>query len=147
MPKIIDAYLGLMALKQAGYRSTATAVGELIDNSIEASASTIDIVAINKKIRTNGRSSNNVYKIAVLDDGIGMDVDDLGNCLSLGWGTRLDTRDGLGRFGFGLKGASLSQSGRVSVYSWTSPGKVYMARLDTNQIKENLKGVMYAKNY
>ena len=138
MPKIIDAYLGLMALKQAGYRSTATAVGELIDNSIEAAASTIDIVAINKKIRTTGsRSSNNVYKIAVLDDGIGMDVDVLGNCLSLGWGTRLDTREGLGRFGFGLKGASLSQSGKVSVYSWKSPGEVYMARLDTNQIKEN----------
>ena len=137
MPKIIDAYLGLMALKQAGYRSTATAVGELIDNSIEASASTIDIVAINKKIRIGGRSSNNVYKIAVLDDGIGMDIDVLGSCLSLGWGTRLDTRDGLGRFGFGLKGASLSQSGKVSVYSWKSPKEVYMARLDTNQIKEN----------
>ena len=136
MPKIIDAYLGLMALKQAGYRSTATAVGELIDNSIEAKASVIDIIAINKKIRTNGRASNGVYKIAVLDDGIGMNVDVLENCLSLGWGTRLDTRDGLGRFGFGLKGASLSQSGKVSVYSWTA-GEVYMARLDVNQIREN----------
>ena len=137
MPKIIDAYLGLMALKQAGYRTTATAVGELIDNSIEANASVIDIIAINKKVKNNGRASNNVYKIAVLDNGIGMDVDVLGNCLSLGWGTRLDTRDGLGRFGFGLKGASLSQSGKVSVYSWKTPGEVYMARLDTNQIKEN----------
>ncbi|MEO1945264.1 MAG: ATP-binding protein [Candidatus Thioglobus sp.] len=137
MPKIIDAYLGLMALKQAGYRSTATAVGELIDNSIEAEASVIDIIAINKKVKTNGRASNTVYRIAVLDNGVGMDVDILENCLSLGWGTRLDTRDGLGRFGFGLKGASLSQSGKVSVYSWKTPGEVYMARLDTNQIKEN----------
>lgn len=137
MPKIIDAYLGLMALKQAGYRTTATAVGELIDNSIEADASEIDIIAINKKIKKNGRASNNVYKIAVLDNGVGMDVNTLENCLSLGWGTRLDTRDGLGRFGFGLKGASLSQSERVSVYSWKTPNEVYMARLDTNQIKEN----------
>ena len=36
MPHIIDAYLGLNALRQAGYRSTATAVAELVDNSIEA---------------------------------------------------------------------------------------------------------------
>jgi hypothetical protein len=137
MPKIIDAYLGLMALKQAGYRSTATAVGELIDNSIEAEASKIDIIAINKKIQKNGRAANNVYKLAVLDNGIGMDVDILENCLSLGWGTRLDTRDGLGRFGFGLKGSSLSQSEKVSVYSWKTPGKVYMTRLDINQVKED----------
>ena len=44
MTQIIDAYLGLMALRQAGYRSTATAIAELVDNSIEAEANDIDII-------------------------------------------------------------------------------------------------------
>ena len=101
MAQIIDAYLGLTALRQAGYLSTATAVAELVDNSIEAEASNIDIIAISKEVLINTRTSNQVQKIAVLDNGDGMTTDILENCLSLGWGTRLNTREGLGRFGFG----------------------------------------------
>ena len=122
MAQIIDAYLGLTALRQAGYRSTATAVAELVDNSIEAEASNIDIIAISKEVLINTRTSNQVQKIAVLDNGDGMTTDILENCLSLGWGTRLNTREGLGRFGFGLKGASISQARRVEVYSWIKKG-------------------------
>lgn len=134
MTQIIDAYLGLNALRQAGYRSTATAVAELVDNSLEADASKIDIIAISKKVLISTRTSNQVQKIAVLDNGGGMPKEVLENCLSLGWGTRLDTREGLGRFGFGLKGASISQARRVEVYSWVKTGKVYRAYLDLDEI-------------
>lgn len=139
MTQIIDAYLGLMALRQAGYRSTATAVAELVDNSIEAKAEHIDIIALSKRIIVTVRPSNQVQKIAVLDDGEGMPPHILENCLSLGWGTRLDTREGLGRFGFGLKGSSISQARRVEVYSWISPGEVYMAYLDLDEIQQGHK--------
>lgn len=134
MTQIIDAYLGLTALRQAGYRSTATAVAELVDNSIEAEADTIDIIAMSKKVLMSKRTSNQVQKIAVLDNGDGMTTDVLQNCLSLGWGTRLETREGLGRFGFGLKGASISQARRVEVYSWIHRDEVYMAYLDLEEI-------------
>jgi Histidine kinase-, DNA gyrase B-, and HSP90-like ATPase len=135
MTQIIDAYLGLMALRQAGYRSTATAIAELVDNSIEADADRIDIIAVSAPVQMKTRVSNQVQKVAVLDNGDGMPPHILENCLSLGWGTRLDTRDGLGRFGFGLKGASISQARIVEVYSWISRGEVYRARLDLDEIE------------
>jgi len=136
---IIDAYLGLTALRQAGYRSTATAVAELVDNSIEAEATQIDIIAISKEILVTTRTSNQVQKIAVLDNGDGMPPEVLEKCLSLGWGTRLETRGGLGRFGFGLKGASISQARRVEVYSWVKPNEIYMAYLDLDEIRSGDK--------
>ena len=139
MTHIIDAYLGLTALRQAGYRSTATAVAELVDNSIEAEATQIDIIAMSKEIVVKTRKSNQVQKIAVLDNGDGMPPEILENCLSLGWGTRLETRGGLGRFGFGLKGASISQARRVEVYSWVKPNDVYMAYLDLDEIRNGEK--------
>ena len=109
MPQpIADAAYTLKMIKEAGYKSAATAIGELIDNSLQAEAENIDILVINKKQRVGARSSNNVFKLAVLDDGHGMDLDTLSKCLSLGWGSRLDATEGLGKFGFGLKGSSIS---------------------------------------
>ncbi|MDA8752820.1 ATP-binding protein, partial [Halieaceae bacterium] len=136
MTQIIDAYLGLAALRQAGYRSTATAIAELVDNSLEAEAKNIDIVAISRSTMISRRVSNQVESIAVLDDGVGMSPEILSKCLSLGWGTRLETREGLGRFGFGLKGSSISQARRVDVYSWIKPGEIYRAYLDLDEIKD-----------
>ena len=135
MTQIIDAYLGLTALRQAGYRSTATAVAELVDNSIEAGAKDIDIVAISRPVTLKQRKLNTVETIAVLDNGEGMTKDILSQCLSLGWGTRLETREGLGRFGFGLKGSSISQARRVDVYSWVKKNEVHRAYLDLDEIK------------
>ena len=139
--KIIDAYLGLAALREAGYRSTATAVAELVDNSIEANAKNIEIIALSKDNKVGNRTSTQVEGLAVLDDGIGMPVDVLARCLSMGWGSRLDGRSGLGRYGFGLKGSSISQARRVDVYTWQSgspcnDGEVFATYLDLDEIKE-----------
>lgn len=137
MTQIIDAYLGLTALRQAGYRSTATAVAELVDNSIEADAQNIHILIESHEVIVNKRKSNQIKKIMVLDDGVGMSKDVLSSCLSLGWGTRLDTREGLGRFGFGLKGSSLSQTRRVEVFSWqNTKSDVNFVYMDLDEIKE-----------
>lgn len=133
--QIVDAYLALNALRQVGYRNTATAVAELVDNSIEAEAKKITIVTLSAREPVAKRTVYRVQKIAVLDDGRGMTPDELGRCLSLGWGTRLDTREGLGRFGFGLKGSSLSQAELVEVYSWQN-GAVHKTYLDLPEVKD-----------
>ena len=136
MTQIIDAYLGLNALRQAGYKSTATAVAELVDNSIEADADNINIIAVSRKEVSGSRETSQVKSIAVLDDGLGMSIEVLSKCLSMGWGTRLNTRNGLGRFGFGLKGSSISQARIVEVYSWVNSNEIYMVKLDLDQVKE-----------
>lgn len=140
--QIVDAYLALTALRQIGYRNTATAVAELVDNSIEAKAKKITIVTLSKRETVSQRTVYRVQKIGVLDNGEGMSPEELGSCLSLGWGTRLKTREGLGRFGFGLKGSSLSQAQLVEVFSWRK-GAVYKAYLDLQEIKND--GQQYLK--
>jgi len=60
MTQIIDAYLGLNALRQAGYKSTATAIAELVDNSIEAEATEISIMAISNAELVGKRTTNQV---------------------------------------------------------------------------------------
>lgn len=136
MAQIIDAYLGLAALRQAGYRSTGTAIAELVDNSLEAGADSIEIIAVSRAVVISQRASNQVECIAVLDNGEGMSPQILSNCLSLGWGTRLESREGLGRFGFGLKGSSISQARRVEVYSWQADGEISMVYLDLDEIRD-----------
>ncbi len=97
------------ALRAFGY-STPTAVADLVDNSISAGASLVDI-----KFHWSGRNSC----ITLLDDGHGMNEAELINAMRPGSRNPLDTRDeaDLGRFGLGLKSASFSQCRRLTVAS------------------------------
>jgi hypothetical protein len=116
---IITPYDGIMATRKNQYKSTATAAAELVDNSIEANASEIDILTISEMVKGRKRYNSEVVKIAVLDNGDGISEEVLAKCLSLGWGTRVGKEtEGLGKFGWGLKGSSISQARRVEVYSW-----------------------------
>ncbi|MBC6403742.1 MAG: ATP-binding protein [Hyphomonadaceae bacterium] len=140
--QIVDSYLALNALREVGYRNTATAIAELVDNSIEAEADDIFIITQSQMEQGKKNLSYRVKQIAVLDNGDGMAPDDLANCLSLGWGTRLDTRQGLGRFGFGLKGASISQARKIEVYSWQSD-KCYRTYLDLDEVRDNKQQLLH----
>lgn len=140
--RIVNTSLALKALREVGYRSTATAIAELVDNSIEAEADDILVITHSKySSRNNKRPSYQVHQIAVLDNGEGMDPSDLGNCLSLGWGTRLNSRSGLGRFGFGLKGASISQARRIEVYSWRNQ-RCYRTYLDLDEVENQQRDLL-----
>jgi hypothetical protein len=107
------------ALRDSGYSSPTSAVAELVDNSIEAGASNVDIMLLEvsgEEGRIHARSS--ISEIAVLDDGSGMPPDALRRSLKFGDGTKLGSRKGMGRFGVGLPNASVSQARRVDVWSW-----------------------------
>ncbi len=99
----------LEALRGLGY-STATALADIIDNSISARATRVDI-----SFNWRGRDS----LITVLDNGHGMNDAQLDRAMRLGDSSPLDSRDlhDLGRFGLGLKTASFSQCRRLTVAS------------------------------
>lgn len=140
--RIVNTALALKALREVGNRSTATAIAELVDNSIEAEADDIYVITQSRFTSKGGkRASYRVQQIAVLDNGEGMEPSDLENCLSLGWGTRLNSRKGLGRFGFGLKGASISQARRIDVYSWRNQ-RCYRTYLDLDEVEEQKRDLL-----
>jgi hypothetical protein len=97
------------ALRGLGY-STATAIADIIDNSIAASALQVGIW-----FYWDGPESY----VAIVDDGIGMTGTELQNAMLLGARNPLETRAkfDLGRFGLGLKTASFSQCRRLTVAS------------------------------
>jgi len=136
MNRIANPALMIKMLRDAGYKNTSYAVAELVDNSIEAKAKNIKIALFEENV-TNVRTQQLINEIAIFDDGDGMKPDVLGRCLSFGWGTRLEGATGLGKFGFGLKGASISQAKRIEIYSWTNDGSVHMTYLDCDEIAHN----------
>ncbi len=104
----------IQATRDSGYEGTASAVSELVDNSIQAGAKAIEI-----RISPNDDESS--LELSVLDDGCGMDLKTLRQALRFGGSTRFGDRTGLGRYGMGLPNASLSQARRVVVQTWQSP--------------------------
>lgn len=104
------------ALRGLGY-STATAIADIIDNSIAAGAGNVDLGFV-----WAGKDS----VITILDDGFGMDDAGLDRAMRLGEKSPLDSRSetDLGRFGIGLKTASFSQCRRLTVASRQQGGSV-----------------------
>ena len=101
------------SMRSLGY-SFPSAVADLIDNSISAHASMIDIYS---------EPSNDPYLI-ILDNGHGMSNDEIYEAMRYGSSNPLDTRndDDLGRFGLGLKSASLSQCRKFVIVSKNKNG-------------------------
>ncbi len=114
----IPADLAIQAMRDNGYKNTAYALAELIDNSVQANAKNMEIICIEEVQQVKERQRRRLSKMAVLDDGDGMTATVLRKALQFGNGTRLNDRSGIGRFGMGLPNASISQAGRVDVWSW-----------------------------
>ena len=96
------------SIRSIGY-SFQSAIADLIDNSISAKAKRIDIYSM---------PSEKSY-IVIFDNGIGMDKYELEEAMRLGSRNPNEDRDenDLGRFGLGLKSASLSQCRKLIVVS------------------------------
>lgn len=121
------------ALRNTGYKNIESAVSEIIDNSVEAEAKNVFVI-LSEGISNSGRKV--VTEIAFLDNGMGMNTNDLEGCLGIGVTTRRG-RKGMGRFGVGLPQASLYACPEVEVYSWQNGiencKKVF---LDINKVKD-----------
>src|SRR5262245_185171 len=103
------------ATRDTGYRSTASAVAELVDNALQAKAKRIDIRV---------EEGDTGLTVSVLDNGTGMDTGTLRKALQFGGSERFNDRSGPGRFGMGLPNSSVSQARRVDVFTWQQPSFV-----------------------
>lgn len=117
------------ATRDSGYKGTSSAIAELVDNALQATATCIRIT-----IAHTAQEEADSIEVVVQDDGTGMDAFTLRHALRFGGSTRFNDRLGLGRYGMGLPNSSLSQARRVTVYTWRSPRDVYMSYLDVDEI-------------
>lgn len=117
-----------------GNYDLAAALADLIDNSIKAKATRVDI---------NFEPEENDVVVRIRDDGTGMDPGTLKIAMRPASSNPQDVRepDDLGRFGWGLKSASLSQARVLTVVSWCN-GAINAARWDIDDIDDWAMDVM-----
>lgn len=138
----MSAYFSVKALESqraSGYKNTTFALAELIDNSFDAQASHCRVIFLEKRDLNNRRY---VDEIIIADNGEGMDQDVLKVCLQFGGGTNNDLEEILGKkkigkFGYGLPNASLSQCPNIMVSSWKGENQVYSTRLNLEELKSS----------
>ena len=117
--------------RSVGYRNPIYALAEIIDNSVEAKSKHIEILCAEKYVYLSKRHTRHLEKIAIIDDGVGMNKEELWNSLIAGEGTHHDTK-GIGKFGLGLTQSSMSQCKHVTVYSWLNPDEVLFTEININ---------------
>ncbi len=124
---IPDAARTIEGLRDTGY-SFNTAVADVVDNSIAAGASRIDVSV--------GQLPGAQVQIVVADNGKGMDIPTLRDAMRLGSPPRHDPYS-LGKFGLGLKTASFSMARQLDVVTRTAEDLVPIgARWDLAFVQE-----------
>lgn len=132
---LTQPHQALESSRDAGFDLSA-AVGELFDNSYEAGARNIRMVMPKT-------SDGSVTDMAVGDDGAGIAPEILASVLSLGYSSRYNSRSSLGRFGMGLKLASLSQAQRVEIYTLPrGDARIFRTYLDLQDVRDGIQNVL-----
>ncbi len=133
---IIPPKLAVRAMRDSGYKNTAYALAEIIDNAVQAKAKDIELICVESHRLVNEQSRRRITEIGVLDNGEGMDPETLRLALQFGNGTHLEDRKGIGRFGMGLPNSSISQCRHLDVWTWQSgPDNAMYSYLDVAEIE------------
>ncbi|MBC8549651.1 MAG: ATP-binding protein [Candidatus Brocadiales bacterium] len=133
MPRLIDHSPSpkshIKTLMRIGY-TLNSAVADIIDNSITAGAKNIEVYA---------PPGMDEPTISILDDGCGMDLDDLTENMRIGCKDPEEERQegDLGRFGSGMKTASFSQARQLTVVTRKQGSALVAARWDIDKIEES----------
>lgn len=122
------------SLRSIGY-DLNSAIADIIDNSIDAKANTINIDIVWGK--------NGSY-IRIQDNGTGMNQKELKDAMRLGSKNPYDQRsiNELGRFGMGLKTAAFSLGKRLSVFT-KKDQQQYTRCWDLEYIEENSEWIIF----
>ncbi|MBT6472285.1 MAG: hypothetical protein HOK52_13640 [Candidatus Marinimicrobia bacterium] len=119
----------IQSTRDSGYKGTSSAIAELIDNSLEADAKTVQILVEHEDF-----SKEDNINIRVIDDGHGMTKNELTLALQFGGSTRFGSRSGMGRYGMGLPNSSVSQAKRLDVMTWRKSQQYLWSHLDVDEI-------------
>lgn len=129
------------------FRSTAyssdKALAELVDNSIQAGAHNIRVILNVEQVENAKRKSFRVSEIYVCDDGCGMDPELLTRCLGISESENKNNEDGIGKFGWGLIGSTLSQAKRIDIWSWQHFGTNSSHHTYLDLDEKNISGFLY----
>lgn len=114
----------LESMRSIGY-TVESAVADVIDNSLAGGARNVDVLF----------SASGPFEVAVLDDGTGMSREDAVTAMRLAATSPTAERrpEDLGRFGLGLKTASLSQCRTLTVAS-TKGGETTVLRWSLDHV-------------
>jgi hypothetical protein len=111
----------LTTLRSSGYNNNS-AIGDILDNSIDAGAQNIWI------------DINSKNEIRISDDASGMSETRLVEAMTMGSETDKNNGTTLGRFGFGMKTASLSLGRRLTVITKEVDGEIVTAVHDLDNM-------------
>ncbi|EEX15528.1 hypothetical protein CSE45_2882, partial [Citreicella sp. SE45] len=136
----VPLFLGqtfINSLRDVGYNTSTSALCEHVDNSIQAGATEV-------RVYFHQTGQRGAYSIdgLVLDNGRGMEPHVLQVAMSFGGSMYYDNRQGIGRFGVGMKTAALSMAPALELYSWTEPGAIYTMTLDVNDISSKMSNLL-----
>ncbi|HVR98131.1 MAG TPA: ATP-binding protein, partial [Thermoanaerobaculia bacterium] len=119
----------IQSLRDVGYNHTTSALCEHVDNAIQAGAREVRIF-----FRQTGKKGAYRIDAAVYDDGHGMSPTVLKAATAFGGSLSYGNREGIARFGMGMKTAALSMSPVMELFSWQEPGAYYNMTLDVEAI-------------
>ncbi len=122
----------IQSLRESDF-DAVSAYGEVIDNAIQADAGRVQIRFATEPPK---HGYSHIEYVAFGDDGHGMDAQTLHNCLTVGWSSRYNDRDGIGRFGVGMTMAAIHECKRVEVWSKVAGGDWLWTYMDLDEIEE-----------
>ncbi|MFF3060175.1 ATP-binding protein [Streptomyces sp. NPDC057909] len=134
---LIQVDTALESMRDAGFDLTAAA-GEPLDNSIEADATILRVQPV------YSADKKSINELVFADNGTGIAPSILHHVLSMGYSTRYGQRQGLGRFGVGLKLAGLSLGERIDVYTKRAGDpQIYHSYFDLQEIRKSTQSYTF----
>lgn len=119
----------IQSLRDVGYNHTTSALCEHVDNAIQAGATEVRVF-----FRQTGKRGNYSTDVAVYDNGSGMPANVAKVAMAFGGSMNFDNREGIARFGMGMKTAALSISPIFELYTWQEKQAIYSMILDVGEI-------------
>jgi len=115
MEHLINNAFFRTTLRSSGY-NTIQAIADVVDNSLEKKVNSTEV-----HVFIEIDSSDKIIGISVVDNGNGMDLPTMTQCVTLGSQTGKD-EDTLGKYGIGSKSASLSYAQSLRILSKPESG-------------------------
>jgi hypothetical protein len=124
-----DAFL--RGMRDIGYKDTAWAMCEEVDNSVQAGAT---IISLRFGYAKGNKTKVKPDMIAVIDNGVGMIPKMIGYAVRWGGTDREDDRKGFGRYGYGLPSSAVSFCKVYTVFSKVKGGEWHAVRVDIDAL-------------